>query len=296
MDQCYFNLSSFNRNKQYLNTMRVREVYGRYNIDIGVGDYIRFDQTPTNHHHSHSNHEICLVLDGTGLFKHGEDVFEVKKGTLFLADPYVVHEISSFETRDLYLVFFTFDISMDEGELSRKYEDNIIEDFIKSHKLVIDDAEILFHYLPLLNNKYINKELSSRLFSEYTALKALIFEFIGLLTNNQVKNQHYSSDEKLNTVVDYINDHIHIKLKVEALAKEHYMSERNLRRLFKKYYNQSVHEYINQRKMKVASSKLLMGFSVTEAARAIGIEDVSYFSRRFRKEYGVSPREYKKNH
>ncbi|WP_105614401.1 helix-turn-helix transcriptional regulator [Vallitalea okinawensis] len=296
MNRSYFNLSSFIKNKPYLNAMHVREDYGRYSIDIGVGDYIRFDETPTNHQHSHSIYEICLVLDGTGLFRHGEEVYEVNRGTLFLANPNVVHEISSFDTRDLYLVFFTFDIVMNVETLAQKYEDHIIEDFIKSHQLVMEDVDILFHYLPLLNNKYMNKELSSRLFNEYSALKALVFEFICLLTNDQMKNSYYSSNEKLNTVIEYINNHIHTKLKVEEVAKKHYMSERNLRRLFKKYYNQSVHVYINQRKMKIASSKLLMGFQVSEAARAIGIEDVSYFSRCFKKEYGVSPRDYKKNH
>lgn len=295
MNQICFDVGKFNKIKSYLNTMHLQEQFGRYSMDIWVGDYIRFDEIITNNFHSHSHYEICLVLDGKGLFRHGDETYHLKQGTLFLADPCITHEISSYETKDLYLVFFSFDISKNTNDLSKKYEDNIIEDFIKSHRLVEYNADILFHYLPLINNQFFNKELSSRLFNEYSVIKALIFEFICILTNRQTRNNILgnSANEKLNVVVKYINDHIASKIMVSELAEKHYMSERNLRRLFKKHYNKSVHQYIEERKMKIASSKLLMGFRVVEAARAIGIEDVSYFSRIFKKHFNISPREYK---
>lgn len=298
MNQVYFDLKNFNQTRQYLNTLRVQQEYGRYSINIRTGGYVKFDEIPTNNHHSHPNYEICLVLDGKGVFKHGEDRYEVEKGTLFLADPYIVHEISSFETRDLYLVFFTFDISKGIEELSVMYEDNLIEDFLQSHSIIVQGAEILFHYLPLINNNYLNKELTCRLFNEYTALKALIFEFLSILTKSQTRDDvlYSRKEEKLKAVVNDINNHINTKIKVKDLAGRHYISERNLRRLFSKYYDKSIHQFIIERKMQIASSKLLMDFKVSEAARAIGMEDISYFSRCFKKYYGISPRDYKNNH
>ena len=49
--------------------------------------------------------------------------------------------------------------------------------------------------------------------------------------------------------------------------------------------------------LRLERAKFLLGdfgLSVGECADALGFQDVSYFCRRFRKEFGMSPSEYQK--
>ena len=55
-------------------------------------------------------------------------------------------------------------------------------------------------------------------------------------------------------------------------------------------------KYINDLKLKRAKELLISGlYSVSEAAVQAGFSDLSYFSRFFKENVGVSPNEYKLN-
>jgi AraC-like DNA-binding protein len=55
-------------------------------------------------------------------------------------------------------------------------------------------------------------------------------------------------------------------------------------------------EYLNRFRMKEAKAMLGAGANVTETALAVGFSSVSYFTRLFEKEVGVSPGVYRHNH
>lgn len=67
-------------------------------------------------------------------------------------------------------------------------------------------------------------------------------------------------------------------------------------RLFRQEMNTTPHKYLANLRLEAAASMLRQGAgrSVTEIARACGYSDPLYFSRVFKKRYGVSPREYGK--
>ena len=64
-------------------------------------------------------------------------------------------------------------------------------------------------------------------------------------------------------------------------------------RLFKKYMNMTINDYVIELRMKHAAYLLRDTYmNVNEAADYLGFSSVSYFSRVFKKYYGVSPSEY----
>jgi AraC-like DNA-binding protein len=67
-------------------------------------------------------------------------------------------------------------------------------------------------------------------------------------------------------------------------------------RLFRQELNTTPHKYLANLRLETAATMLRQvdGRSVTEIARMCGYSDPLYFSRVFKKRYGVSPREYGK--
>lgn len=65
-------------------------------------------------------------------------------------------------------------------------------------------------------------------------------------------------------------------------------------RLFRQEMHTTPHKYLTNLRLQAAADALRLstGRSVTEIARMCGYHDPLYFSRMFKKKYGVSPREY----
>ena len=84
------------------------------------------------------------------------------------------------------------------------------------------------------------------------------------------------------------------KTSVAELAESYGMSEGHFIRQFKSYTGQTPLEYRAFKKIETAKS-LLSGtdMSVTDISSALGFEDPLYFSRVFKRQAGVSPREYR---
>lgn len=84
------------------------------------------------------------------------------------------------------------------------------------------------------------------------------------------------------------------KTSVAELAESYGMSEGHFIRRFKSYTGQTPLEYRAVKRMETAKS-LLTGtdMSVTDISASLGFDDPLYFSRAFKRQAGVSPREYR---
>lgn len=79
---------------------------------------------------------------------------------------------------------------------------------------------------------------------------------------------------------------------IPRLAREVGLNERKLKEGFRHIVGNSVHAYLRQVRLDAAASLLRDGHSVTEAALAVGFDNLSHFSKVFRAAKGVSPSQY----
>lgn len=94
---------------------------------------------------------------------------------------------------------------------------------------------------------------------------------------------------------DYIDKHYDDhELSVQKLADHLYISSSYLSLIFKKEANQTFLKHLIEVRL-TAAKELLRdpSIKVTEVAERVGYPDVSYFSYFFKKNFGVSPREYR---
>jgi AraC-like DNA-binding protein len=83
------------------------------------------------------------------------------------------------------------------------------------------------------------------------------------------------------------------RVTVSEVAAALQLSEGYTHRLFKACYGMGPIEYLNRYRVEVAVEEIKKHhLALAEAARRVGIEDVSYMSRLFKRVKGVSAREY----
>lgn len=104
----------------------------------------------------------------------------------------------------------------------------------------------------------------------------------------------YYADDIYGRLKKYIDEHYMDKLTLQQIAKDIHANGSYLSRLYKMKTGQNLFDAINKRKLEKAKEYIRQGNRIYEIAQKVGFDDVSYFSRVFRKYEGCSPREYEK--
>lgn len=99
----------------------------------------------------------------------------------------------------------------------------------------------------------------------------------------------------LNKVFEYIENNISSDLGLSVLSKIAGYSEFHFHRIFHSMTGKSIHDYVMERKLITAASRLLYDdvSSLTEIALDCGFSSSSCFSRGFKQYFQCSPSEYK---
>lgn len=93
----------------------------------------------------------------------------------------------------------------------------------------------------------------------------------------------------------YIGKNLEKDLSVGLLSRTFRLSHNEIYSIFKEYFGATPAEHVRNRRLRAACKLLaLTDLKVTEISKRVGIADYNYFSKLFRSEYGISPREYRK--
>ncbi len=112
---------------------------------------------------------------------------------------------------------------------------------------------------------------------------------------DRIKATQQNIDPRVQLLVDYITVHPEENLTREKMCSMTGVSESTLRRLFKKVMGKSIFDFITDTKMVYATHLLATTLEpISEIGYKLGFESPSYFTKRFRENYGISPQEYRK--
>ncbi len=102
-------------------------------------------------------------------------------------------------------------------------------------------------------------------------------------------------EDAVEKVERYIREHLSEELSVKNLADMVYVGADHLTRTFKKRYGKTVTDYILEQRMNLAGELLKdPHLTVTMVSDAVGFGNYSYFTEQFKRAYGKTPREYRK--
>jgi AraC-like DNA-binding protein len=90
----------------------------------------------------------------------------------------------------------------------------------------------------------------------------------------------------------FIDQHYAENVDLNNIADEAYYSKFHFSRKFKEVYQQTPHQYLVSVRVEQAKKLLASGMSVAAVCGAVGFEELSSFSRLFKRRVGLNPSVY----
>ncbi len=145
-----------------------------------------------------------------------------------------------------------------------------------------------------LSDLYIRQMELCRTTAELSRLN----EQMGLDFTQQVhdiraqKNRQYS--QAIQVCLDYIERHFHEKPTLQVLSEVVHLTPKYLSFLFKKETGQSLHAYINTKRIEEAKKLLIYSdYEYSEISQLLGFHSQSHFINVFKKAVGFTPKNYR---
>lgn len=247
--------------------------------------------------HSHSFYEIMLCRAADRVeYLVGANRYRLAAGDLILVAPGVSHKPI---LPDDMQYAYERDILWVSTELIEK-----IKEFFTSTPIANLEKFSLLHTTES-NFGYIGDYFSDGFFEfekkqtgyeeSATAIAMLIVTHICRATHsNEVNRSQAEQPTMMTALIEYIENHLHDPLTLDSIAAHFYVSRSAVSKLFREETDTSFHRFLTQRRLILAKQLIGAGEGMERVAQRCGFSDYSIFYKAFKKEYGLSPREFAK--
>ncbi|NAY91748.1 helix-turn-helix domain-containing protein [Muricauda sp. JGD-17] len=177
------------------------------------------------------------------------------------------------------------------------------------YKVFLDtDHEKVFAYygsynLKLADNIGALRNIKSKGMIRIMQIEGLVYQILSLHMiqhNNEVMNKRPHTNllkRELRIIRNYakkIERNVSFNFSLESISMETGLTQAKLQEGFKLLYNKTVTEYIRHVRLEVARDFMVTTeLSISEIVYSIGFTSRSYFSKIFKRKYGISPSEFK---
>jgi len=257
--------------------------------DFYIEKEISTEPLPAMHHHR--SYELYYLVRGEREYFIEDRFYMVREGDLVFIPREVFHRTDG-DGGLRFLVHFT------DGFLRKYFTDAALQPLLQRLPTVFRgtprDQDAVFALLETLLGAYsgAGQALNEPFLSGQ--LYQLLFA-VSYGTNTYVSPS--GSDERITEIIRYINENYSHITDISQIAAHFYISKYHLCRLFTKHLGITLVSYLNTIKIREACAMLRSGCgNMTQIALQCGFNSSSYFCKIFKKERGISPSEYRKQH
>jgi AraC family transcriptional regulator of arabinose operon len=248
--------------------------------------------------HFHNNYEVYYLLRGEKLFFVHDKLYKAEKGDMVIVKPNEVHRTSGVQSAytERILINFKFEfvekLLKSEGIELLKLENGVSKlRFSMKEQLEIEK---------ILNQ--IMKEVEAKEYGYTSSIRVLLFLLLIKIYRVSLKGRIEEEEpigpieQKVMEIVNYININYSSDIYLNNIAKEFYISESYLSRIFKKITGFHMSEYIQIVRIKEAQ-KLLRekDFKIIDIAEKVGFMQIAHFNKTFKKITDTTPLKYRKS-
>lgn len=248
--------------------------------------------------HFHNYYEFYFFLEGEVHMQIGERSYPVQEGDIIMIPPMQPHRLSIRSQTAPYRRF-VFWISEEYCAHLRA----LSEDYVYLIDYVTGKKQYCFHTNRITYNEVQSKllrlleEMQGERFGRDAQLPLLVNDLI-LHINRIIYTEHHPKSRSLENelyrqIALFIEEHLDEDLSLERLAGEFFVSRYHIAHVFKDNLGMSIHQYITKKRLARCRQAILSSQSITEVYTAFGFGDYSSFYRAFKKEYGVSPKDFR---
>ena len=244
--------------------------------------------------HHHNAAEIVFCIENFYQVTVGNTVYDMNPDDILFIPPETLHSIRG--DKGIRLIFL-----IDLTPLHDFIDFNVIETVIirplllseKNHPALYEKVR---HHLSDITDIYFKSQSMWELliFSRLTQMYADIGRYNFSRRISQPEDRHAQIYyEKFASLLKYADSHLNEDLSLDWAADYTGFSKYHFLRLFKEYTGMTYYDHISHKRIQAAQKLLSSNESVTNIAVRTGFNNLTSFSRSFKKLTGMSPSQYR---
>ena len=243
---------------------------------------------PEMNYHYHEFHKLLFLREGSAGYSIEGRRYELEKNDIVIIPAGCVHRPE-----------------VNEDMMYSRYVLYISPAFLKTHSTENTDLESLFYGSgsvarisgdTLLEMQRMFRgmdEADTDSFGGDVLTTGLVLQMTVLLTRWMREPRSFvegvANDNKILSILQYINDNIFNELSIDTIADEFYISKYHMMRRFREETGYTVHSYITNKRLLNAKQLIADGEAATDVCYKCGFRDYSTFSRAYKKMFEESP-------
>ena len=244
--------------------------------------------------HWHNTIEIIMPVSNTYTVTCDEKDYLLLEREILVIPAGILHNMAAQNGRRIFFL-------MDNTTLANNPALTGLSAFINSpvHITHKNDEALLEKLNTLIKEIYIEYNNFNAMSEMIIYIKALTL-LCSIIKQKFLPDEIKSSDNHANTfefVIKYIDKNYMYDISLDTLAKVSGYSKFYFSKIFYKYTNSTIPDYINRRRIRAAEQLLSRkNLSITDIALQTGFTSITTFNRVFKKINGCTPSEFKKLH
>lgn len=278
--------------------------HGSYEFPLLVSyERLSYFETGSFSWHWHPEIELTLVMEGDISYQVNDSLYRLKAGEGLFCNTNVLHSGHELEAEDCSYLSITFHPRLLYGYSSSVMQNKYMNHILKSPSL----ASIRFSPEVEWQRRVLELiELIRQIRAEEPASMELQIQILLLQIWQQIyehveqeelpRNVNGRDTERIRQIMEYIQIHYTEKITLEDLADQIHLCRSESCRLFKRYMNQSMFDYLLDYRIDRSLELLRQAeLDVTQISGQVGFANPGYYSRIFKRKMGCTPLEYRKS-
>lgn len=241
----------------------------------GNGYYHTIDNHNLNFgKHTHRSYEIVFVKKGVLKVNIENEEYILKSDKAILISPYQIHSFETLKDNFVFSCIFSPDLLQDYYDYTKNFD-------YKNPVFSFDTGD-----LSILSEQYEN------VFEQ----KAVLYKYCSKVMNQGLKEKTEQKNFHLLSLISlYIQDNIKNDLSLKNMCNDLGYSYNYISSIFKKNFGMNFSAYANQIRLEEAA-QLIKHTDKTSAeiANECGFSTIRNFNISFKNQFGISPKEYRK--
>lgn len=251
--------------------------------------------------HTHDYYEFYFFLSGAVSIQIADMGTQLKAGDIILIPPGTSHHLDILDSSVPYQRFIFW--------ISEDYYNNMLQrsdDYSYIIQKTLREKKYIYHFdtfiFKALQNRIIAllEEVNSKRYGRDTKLSLCVGDLVLSLNRYAFeaseKNRIIEPNSICEGIIGYVDAHITENITLDMLARELFVSKYYIAHAFKESLGISIHQYIIKKRLALSREAIFQCKTIAEVQKTCGFNDYPSFYRAFKKEYGISPKEFKESH